>query len=133
MVSPALGTLPPGRGRWQMALPLPLLLALRYLRSSRRDAYVTLLSFLSAAGIALGVAALILVLALLSGLQDFLRSDVLDRTPQLEVELPAGSESEVLVQSLAGVPGVLEARRMVRGRGWLLAGGGVIDVEVVSD
>ncbi len=115
-----------------MALPLPLLLALRYLRSSRRDAYVTFLSFLAAAGITLGVAALIFVLAALAGLQDFLRTDVLDRTPHLEVELPPGAESEAVAAALGGVAGVLEARRMVRGRGWLLAGGGVIDVEVIG-
>ena len=60
-----------------MALPLPLLLAARYLRSSRRDAYVSLLSALAGGGIALGVAALVLVLAGLAGLQSFLRSDVL--------------------------------------------------------
>ncbi len=126
----------PGKARWQMALPLPLLLAVRYLRSSRRDAYVSFLSLLAGGGITLGVAALILILAALSGLQDFLRSDVLARTPHLEVELPPEASgdggSAALAAALGRVPGVLEARRMVRGRGWLLAGGGVVDVAVVG-
>ncbi|MEE8524576.1 MAG: FtsX-like permease family protein [Thermoanaerobaculia bacterium] len=115
-----------------MALPLPLLLALRYLKSSRRDAYVSILSLLAAAGITLGVAALILVLAGLSGLQDFLRSDILARTPHIEIEVPADGDSAALRDRLGAVDGVLEARRIVRGRGWLLAGGGVIDIEVVG-
>jgi lipoprotein-releasing system permease protein len=115
-----------------MALPLPSLLALRYLKSSRRDAYVSFLSLLAGGGITLGVAALILVLAGLSGLQDFLRSDLLARTPHIEVELPADADSEALLDHFAEAAGVLEARRIVRGRGWLLAGGGVIDVEVVG-
>ena len=61
---------------WIMSLPLPLLLAARYLKSSRRDAYVSFLSLLAGGGIALGVAALVLVLSGLAGLQAFLRSDV---------------------------------------------------------
>jgi len=123
---------PTPRFRWQMALPLPLLLALRYLKSARRDAYVSFLSILAAGGITLGVGALILILAGLSGLQDFLRSDVLARTPHLEVELPPEADSAAVRDRLAAVPGVLEARRILRARGWLLIGGGALDAEVVG-
>lgn len=116
----------------QLALPLPLLLALRYLKSSRRDAFVTLLSMLAGGGIALGVAALILVLAGLSGLQDFLRSDVLARTPHLEIELPAGADTAALEAAVAEVPGVEEVRQLIRGRVWVLLAGGALDVELVG-
>lgn len=122
----------PSRASWQMALPLPLLLALRYLRSARRDAYVSFLSLLATIGITLGVAALILVLGGLSGLQDFLRSDVLSRTPHLEIELPEGSDLSAVIERLTPVDGVLEARRLLRGRGWLLTGGRATDVAVVG-
>lgn len=116
-----------------MALPLPLLLAARYLKSSRRDAYVSLLSLLAGGGIALGVAALILVLAGLAGLQSFLRSDVLARTPHLEVELPPGADAEATrLRLLQELPGVEEARILIRGRAWLLVGGGTTDVRVVG-
>ena len=121
-----------GRGRWQMRLPLPWLLALRYLKSSRRDAYVSLLSLLAAGGIALGVAALILVLSGLAGLQSILRDEVLARTPHLEVELPPEADAEATREALAAAPGVHEVRRILRARGWLLAGGGAIDVEMVG-
>lgn len=124
--------------RRQMALPLHLLLAFRYLKSGRKDAYVSLLSALAGGGIALGVAALILVMAGLSGLQDYLRSDVLSRTPHLEIALPrAGASADTvdavaLVDTLRDVPGVVDARRLIRSRGWLLIGGGVVDVAVVG-
>lgn len=113
-------------------LPFPLLLALRYLRSTRRDAYVTFLSLLAGGGIALGVAALVLVLAALSGLQDFLRRDVLERTPHLEVSLPPGADAAAVREAVAAVPGVVAVHRFVRGRGWLRGGSRVVDVAVVG-
>ncbi|MEM6796018.1 MAG: FtsX-like permease family protein [Acidobacteriota bacterium] len=118
--------------RPSMGWPLPLLLAARYLKSSRRDAYVSFLSALACGGIALGVAALILVLSGLSGLQDFLRSDVLARTPHLEVELPADADVELARAALEGVPGALGVRLLIRGRGWMLVGDGAVDVRMVG-
>lgn len=118
-----------------MSLPFAALLSVRYLKSARRDAYVSFLSILAAGGIALGVAALVLVLAALSGLQDFLRSDVLARTPHLEIELDEESSRNAgdLISGLERVEGVVEARRLLRGRGWLLPGGGSwTDVAVVG-
>ncbi len=115
-----------------MTLPLPLLLAVRYLKSARREAYVTFLSLLATGGIALGVMALILVQAGLAGLQDFLRRDVLARTPHIEISWPEGADPERLAAEIAAVTGVLEARQLLRGRGWLLIGGHPIDVEIVG-
>ncbi len=117
---------------WQMGLPLPFLLALRYLKSSRKDAYVSFLSLLATGGITLGVAALILVLGGLSGLQDFLRSDVLARTSHLEIELAPGSDAAAVCSTLADVEGVVEAQRILRGRGWLLFAGGAVNVDAVG-
>ncbi len=117
---------------WQMGLPLPLLLALRYLRSGRRDAYVSFLSVLATGGITLGVAALILVLGGLSGLQDFLRSDVLSRTPHLEVDVAPGGDAEALRATLGSMDGVVEATRILRGRGWLLSMGSAVRVQAVG-
>ncbi len=115
-----------------MGLPLPFLLALRYLRSGRKDAYVSFLSLLATGGITLGVAALILVLGGLSGLQDFLRSDVLARTPHLEVELAPEADADAVCSALAGIDGVLEAQRILRARGWLLFAGSAVNVDAVG-
>ncbi len=115
-----------------MGLPLPFLLALRYLKSGRKDAYVSFLSLLATGGITLGVAALILVLGGLSGLQDFLRSDVLARTPHLEIELAPEADAAAVCASLVEVDGVVEAQRILRARGWLLFAGGAVNVDAVG-
>ncbi|MEL7061983.1 MAG: hypothetical protein AAGN46_18295, partial [Acidobacteriota bacterium] len=114
--------------RRSMRLPLPLLLALRTLRSSRRDAYVSFLSLLAGGGIALGVAALILVLAGLSGLQSFLREDILARTPHAVVELPSGVDVEAARTRLLELPEIVDVRRLLSDRGWLVIDGSSIDV-----
>lgn len=113
-------------------LPFPLLIALRYARSTRRDAFVSFLSGVAVGGISLGVAALILSLAALSGLQEALQSEILARTPQIEVELPPGADAEAARRAAVGVPGVLSAEPLLRGQGWLLYGGAARPVELVG-
>src|SRR6185369_15034933 len=83
--------------------PFPVLLALRYLRSTRRDAFASFLSAVAAGGLALGVAALILALAVISGFQDALRAELLGRTPQVDLDLRRAPEK-------LGAQGVLESR-----------------------
>ncbi|MGB5515862.1 MAG: lipoprotein-releasing system transmembrane subunit LolC, partial [Thermoanaerobaculia bacterium] len=99
------------------SVSLPLWIAIRYLKSSRRDAFITFLSLTAAGGIALGVAALILALAALSGFQAALKGEVLSRTPDIEVELPAGADAEAARREVDGVDGVRSAQIVVRGRG----------------
>lgn len=113
-------------------LPFPLLLALRYLRSTRRDAFVSFLSAVAAGGIGVGVAALVLALSALAGLQQALRGEVLARTPHLEVELPGRGGAPALQERLLRLPGVVQAQEAVRGRGWIESGGLVQAVEIVG-
>ncbi len=115
-----------------MTLSFPALLALRYLKSTRKDAFVTFLSAVAAAGVALGVAALILALAALSGFQHALRTEILARTPQLEVGLPPRADAEAARRAAASVPGVSAVQLVVRGRGWLLSEGRAESVELVG-
>ena len=113
----------------------PWVLAVRYLRSTRRDAFATFLSVVAAVGLALGVAALILVLAVISGFQAALRGELLGRTPQIEVELPAGLDADSAAAArdrIRNVPGVLSAQIQVRGGGWLVSGGKVQAVELIG-
>jgi lipoprotein-releasing system permease protein len=112
--------------------PLPLILALRYLRSTRRDSFARFLSLVATAGIGLGVAALILALAMLSGFQRALLAQILVRTPQIEVALPAGSDPLAAERALVAVPGVEGVTRVARGRGWLAAGDRVQPVAITG-
>jgi lipoprotein-releasing system permease protein len=115
--------------------PFPVLLALRYLRSTRRDAFASFLSLVAAGGLALGVTALILSLAVISGFQEALRGELLGRTPQIEVELPTGLTEEQAVavrESVRKVEGVASVQVQVRGGGWVMEEGKVQAVELVG-
>lgn len=113
-------------------LPFPALLALRYLRSTRRDAFASFLSAVAAGGLALGVAALIVALAVISGFQSALRSELLGRTPQIEVELPPDADAEAARDAALKVQGVVSAQILVRGGGWIVEGGKVQPVELIG-
>ncbi len=119
-------------------LPFPAILAFRYLRSTRRDAFASFLSLAALSGIGLGVAALIVCLAVISGFQNALRTELLARTPQIEVELPMGSEltgaggAERAREAVRRVAGVRSVQVLVRGNGWLSEGGKALPVELVG-
>lgn len=113
-------------------LPFPAVIALRYLRSTRRDAFASFLSAVAAGGLALGVAALILSLAVISGFQTALRTEILGRTPQVEVELPSGADAQAARNGVMAVSGVTSAQIQVRGGGWLVDQGKVQPVEMVG-
>jgi lipoprotein-releasing system permease protein len=116
-------------------LPLPVTLALRYLRSTRRDAFASFLSAVAAGGIALGVAALVLSLAVISGFQEALRGELVSRTPQMLVELPAGlplAAAQAARDAVRRLGGVTAAELQVRGSGWVLDQGKVHAVELIG-
>ena len=50
-----------------------LFVSLRYLLAKRRQTFISLITFISIAGVAVGVTALIVVLAVMNGFQDDLR------------------------------------------------------------
>ena len=60
-------------------------LGLRYVRARRRDGFISFISSVSMLGIALGVAALIVVLSVMNGFQTELRSRMLAATAHAEV------------------------------------------------
>ena len=54
-----------------------LFISLRYLRARRKQVFVSIITFISIAGIFLGVAALIIVLAVMNGFENDLRNKIL--------------------------------------------------------
>src|SRR6266496_1645273 len=97
-------------------------IALRYLASSRKRAHVALISAISVLGLAVGVAALIISLALLSGFQDRIRAQMALRSPHLVVSPVRGdrlADTEQVRRILAQAPGVLAVDPIIEGRGWL--------------
>ncbi|HEY1435248.1 MAG TPA: ABC transporter permease, partial [Thermoanaerobaculia bacterium] len=95
--------------------------ALRYLAASRRRAHVALIASISVAGLAVGVAALVVSLALLSGFQDRIRLQMMDRTAHLRVSPERGdrlADADRVRAVLAALPGVARVEPAVEGRAW---------------
>lgn len=68
--------------------PYELFIGLRYTRAKRRNHFISFISLISMAGIALGVAALIVVLSVMSGFQDELRSRILGVAAHVQISGP---------------------------------------------
>jgi lipoprotein-releasing system permease protein len=95
--------------------------ALRYLVASRRRAHVALIATISIVGLAVGVAALVVSLALLSGFQDRIRSQMMEKTAHLRVSPARGArlaDAEKVRRALLALPGVAGAAPAIEGRGW---------------
>ena len=95
--------------------------ALRYLAASRRRAHVALISTISILGLAVGVAALVIALSLLSGFQDRIRAQMVDRSPHLKVSPARGgtlADPDRVRQVLAAVSGIARVDPVIEGRGW---------------
>ena len=110
-------------------LPFELLIGLRYTHAKRRNHFISFISIVSMAGIALGVMALIVVLSVMNGFQEELRARILGVAAHLEISGPADRLSDwpgVLAQAqqnkevLSGAPyvnaqGMLANGDIVRG------------------
>ena len=95
--------------------------ALRYLAASRRRAHIALIATISIVGLAVGVAALIVSLALLSGFQDRIRRQMAERTAHLTVFPERGAllpDVEAARRALEAAPGVTTVVPVLEGRGW---------------
>ncbi|MCD2476128.1 hypothetical protein LRN56_15140, partial [Staphylococcus aureus] len=60
------------------------LIALRYVRAKRQESFISFISLVSVIGIALGVAALIIVLSVMNGFQKEIRTKMLGVASHLE-------------------------------------------------
>ncbi len=130
-------TLPRGLRRGGVAAlivfqPYGLFIALRYLRTRRRQRFATFVSLVSIAGIGLGVAALIIVLSVMNGFEREVTRHVLGMSAHA-VLIPPGSVMRdwrrVLRASVAH-GGVIAAAPYVRGSGMLSRKGEVRGVVV---
>ena len=65
-----------------------LYVALRYLLARRKQAFISVISFISTLGVAVGVMALVVALALMTGLQGELRDRILGSMAHIYVEKP---------------------------------------------
>ena len=106
-------------------------IAVRYFRSTRADAHIRALSTLTAGGLAVGTAALVLALAALAGFQDHVLDELARHTPALQIELAgddaaglaaATSPARGLAELAAATNGVAGVQELLHARGWLASG-----------
>ena len=83
-----------------MFKPIPVAIGLRYLRAKRRNGFISFISMASILGIAIGVAALITTLAVMSGFQREIRDRMLEMAAHATVSA-AGASMEAWQQAVA--------------------------------
>src|SRR5712692_11694723 len=106
-----------------MDIPFELHVALRYLLAKRKQAFISVISMISTMGVAVGVMALVIALALMTGLQQELRNRILGSNAHVYVWKPAGIiDYRAEVEKLLRVPHVVGAAPMVHGQGLVWIG-----------
>ncbi|HUL91453.1 MAG TPA: lipoprotein-releasing ABC transporter permease subunit [Burkholderiales bacterium] len=104
-----------------------LLVGLRYTRAKRRNHFISFISLTSMLGIALGVAALIVVLSVMNGFQKEVRARILGVVAHVQI---TGAENRLadwqgVAREAAANPAVIAAAPFVNAQGMLMLGASV--------
>ena len=109
-----------------MTLPFEFHVAARYLVARRRQAFISVISAVSALGVTVGVMALVIALALMTGMQEELRDRIVGSAAHVYVHKILGGgfvDPEAEAAKLAAVPGVAAAAPATLGRALASAAG----------
>ncbi|MDD9009915.1 lipoprotein-releasing ABC transporter permease subunit LolE [Escherichia coli] len=115
-----------------MAMPLSLLIGLRFSRGRRRGGMVSLISVISTIGIALGVAVLIVGLSAMNGFERELNNRILAVVPHGEIEAvnhPWTNWQEAL-DNVQKVPGIAAAAPYINFTGLVESGANLRAIQV---
>jgi len=106
-------------------LPFELFVAVRYLLARRKQAFISLISLISTLGVMVGVMALLIALALMTGLQGELRDRIVGSSAHIFVHKDGGAGIENYEEEIAKlkqVPRVLGAAPVILGQGMIIGG-----------
>jgi len=95
-----------------------LFVARRYLAARRKQAFISVITVISGLGVAIGVAALVIALALITGFQEDVQGKILGATAHLMVSDLTGeglADSGALIDKVRAVPGVVAATPVAYG------------------
>lgn len=92
-------------------MPYELFIGLRYLKAKRKSTFISIITLISTAGVALGVMALIIVLAVMTGFEEDLKDKILGTNAHIVVLRSNGSIDNyaAVVDRLKGFRGVVAA------------------------
>ncbi|OPY09613.1 MAG: Lipoprotein-releasing system transmembrane protein LolE [Syntrophaceae bacterium PtaB.Bin095] len=101
-----------------------LFVGLRYLRAKRKQVFVSIITFISIAGIFLGVAALIIVLAVMNGFETDLRNKILGINSHIVLMEYSGTmkNQERVLKEIEQIPGVVAAAPFIYSQALLKSG-----------
>ncbi len=94
-----------------------LFISWRYFTAKRKERFISLISLISILGIALGVMALIVVIAVMNGFDNELREKIVGINPHLIIDKDPGiEETQVLLQTLNNTKGISGASPFINGQ-----------------
>jgi lipoprotein-releasing system permease protein len=110
-----------------MTAPYEMWIALRYLRGRRKEFFISLITWISVGGVAVGVTALVVVLSVMTGFEEDLRDKILGTTAHAVVYPMGGTiaDQQGVVQTVEGVEGVVAATPFAMSQVMVMAGSSV--------
>lgn len=105
---------------------------MRYLRARRKEAFISVTTLFTAIGVMIGVAALIVVLAVMSGFEANLRQRLLSLSPQVQIQSYNGAITDYakLQARIDRTPGVAGSDPFIVGQGMVSSAHGISGVVV---
>ncbi len=105
-----------------MAVPFELQIAVRYLLAKRKQAFISVISLISTLGVTVGVMAVVIALAIMTGLQQELRDRIVGSNPHVYVWSRIGiPDYHAEVDNLLKAPHVVGAAPAILGRALISA------------
>ncbi|WP_298432810.1 lipoprotein-releasing ABC transporter permease subunit [Geobacter sp.] len=111
-------------------MPYELLIGLRYLKAKRKSTFISIITFISTAGVTLGVMALIIVLAVMTGFEEDLKDKILGTNAHIVVLKSGGmiEQYDRLLAQLGKVQGVVAETPFIYSQVMLSSGNNVSGV-----
>lgn len=114
-----------------MTIPFELHVALRYLLAKRKQAFISVISFISTLGVTVGVMAVIIALALMTGLQQELRDRIVGANPHIYVWKQGGIvDYQAEADRLGRIPHVIGSAPEILGQGLISAGQDSLPIQI---
>jgi len=103
-----------------------LFIALRYLKSKRKTGFISLISYISIAGVVIGVAALIIVLSVMNGFESEVRSRFIGTDSHVNVRgfhhKPLENYRTEVIPAIEDIPHIVAKTPYIKGKGLILSG-----------
>jgi len=114
-------------------MPYEFFISKRYLRAKRKQVFVSIITFISIFGIFLGVAALIIVLAVMNGFETDLRTKILGIKSHIELTADIGGSMRnypKVQESITGIEGVVASTPFIYTQAMIRSGNSISGIVI---